>query len=119
MVPIPQYPLYSASLAEFNMHQIGYYLDESKNWGLSIAELEVHFLTDYYCIKEKYLIRTIISLLHVRYFTCQIRTEFIYIYYSFLNNRSLKEDLGLLKELYKEFKDLCMYVEIYVFENCS
>lgn len=41
MVPIPQYPLYSASLAEFNMQQIGYYLDESKNWGLSISELEV------------------------------------------------------------------------------
>ncbi|KAJ8949003.1 hypothetical protein NQ314_008309, partial [Rhamnusium bicolor] len=40
MVPIPQYPLYSASLAEFNMHQIGYYLDESQNWGLDIAELQ-------------------------------------------------------------------------------
>ncbi|CAH0546430.1 unnamed protein product [Brassicogethes aeneus] len=39
MVPIPQYPLYSASLAEFNMHQIGYFLDESRNWGLDIAEL--------------------------------------------------------------------------------
>ncbi|KAJ8943756.1 hypothetical protein NQ318_011968 [Aromia moschata] len=40
MVPIPQYPLYSASLAEFDMHQIGYYLDESRNWGLDIAELQ-------------------------------------------------------------------------------
>nr|AJP75146.1 alanine aminotransferase [Leptinotarsa decemlineata] len=40
MIPIPQYPLYSATLAEFNMHQIGYYLDESKNWGLTIPELE-------------------------------------------------------------------------------
>lgn len=28
MVPIPQYPLYSATIAEFGMHQIGYYLDE-------------------------------------------------------------------------------------------
>ncbi|KAL3276695.1 hypothetical protein HHI36_012065 [Cryptolaemus montrouzieri] len=40
MVPIPQYPLYSASLAEFNMHQIGYYLDESKGWGLDVSELQ-------------------------------------------------------------------------------
>lgn len=40
MAPIPQYPLYLAALAEFNMHQIGYYLDESKNWALSIEELE-------------------------------------------------------------------------------
>ncbi|XP_050421730.1 alanine aminotransferase 2-like isoform X2 [Adelges cooleyi] len=40
MIPIPQYPLYSATLAEFNMAQIGYYLDESKNWGLDMNELE-------------------------------------------------------------------------------
>lgn len=41
MIPIPQYPLYSASLAEFNMKQVGYYLDESHNWGLDIPELQV------------------------------------------------------------------------------
>lgn len=40
MVPIPQYPLYSATIAEFDMAQIGYYLDESKNWGLDIKELQ-------------------------------------------------------------------------------
>lgn len=40
MVPIPQYPLYSASIAEFNMQQVGYYLDESKNWGLDMKELQ-------------------------------------------------------------------------------
>ncbi|RZC33906.1 alanine aminotransferase 2, partial [Asbolus verrucosus] len=40
MVPIPQYPLYSASLAEFNMHQIGYFLDESRDWGLDVSELQ-------------------------------------------------------------------------------
>ncbi|KAG5685019.1 hypothetical protein PVAND_014222 [Polypedilum vanderplanki] len=40
MVPIPQYPLYSATIAEFDMQQIGYYLDESNNWGLDIAELQ-------------------------------------------------------------------------------
>jgi len=40
MIPTPQYPLYSATLAEFDMEQIGYYLDESKNWGLDVAELQ-------------------------------------------------------------------------------
>lgn len=40
MVPIPQYPLYSATIAEFGMNQIGYYLDEENKWGLSIPELE-------------------------------------------------------------------------------
>ncbi|CAG9771077.1 unnamed protein product [Ceutorhynchus assimilis] len=40
LIPIPQYPLYSASLAEFGITQVGYYLDESRNWGLDIAELQ-------------------------------------------------------------------------------
>lgn len=40
MVPIPQYPLYSATIAEFDMAQIGYYLDESNKWGLDIKELQ-------------------------------------------------------------------------------
>ncbi|KAK3887198.1 hypothetical protein Pcinc_008679 [Petrolisthes cinctipes] len=40
MIPIPQYPLYSASIAEFDLHQIGYYLDESTNWGLDLSEME-------------------------------------------------------------------------------
>ncbi|MCP9257937.1 Alanine aminotransferase 2 [Dirofilaria immitis] len=40
MVPIPQYPLYSATIAEFGLGMIGYYLDESNNWALNIDELE-------------------------------------------------------------------------------
>ncbi|XP_039755312.1 alanine aminotransferase 1-like isoform X1 [Pararge aegeria] len=40
MVPIPQYPLYSASLAEYGLQLVSYYLDEASNWGLSVAELE-------------------------------------------------------------------------------
>lgn len=40
MIPIPQYPLYSASLAEYGLSQCGYYLDEERNWGLDVAELE-------------------------------------------------------------------------------
>lgn len=40
MVPIPQYPLYSATNAEYALHQINYYLDESKNWALDIADMQ-------------------------------------------------------------------------------
>jgi aspartate/methionine/tyrosine aminotransferase len=35
MIPIPQYPLYSASLALFGGSQIGYYLDEQSGWQLN------------------------------------------------------------------------------------
>lgn len=40
MVPTPQYPLYSATIAEFDMEQVGYYLNESTNWGLDVSELQ-------------------------------------------------------------------------------
>jgi len=40
MIPIPQYPLYSASLAEYNMEQVGYYLVEERGWALDLEELE-------------------------------------------------------------------------------
>jgi len=40
MVPIPQYPLYSATLAEYGMEQVGYYLDESRAWSLNSKELD-------------------------------------------------------------------------------
>ncbi|KAJ3094835.1 hypothetical protein HK100_006002 [Physocladia obscura] len=40
MIPIPQYPLYTASIALFNGTVVPYYLDESKGWGLSTEELE-------------------------------------------------------------------------------
>ncbi|ETN85719.1 aminotransferase, class I/II [Necator americanus] len=40
MIPIPQYPLYSASTEEFGLGQVGYYLNEEKNWSLEESELE-------------------------------------------------------------------------------
>ncbi|CAF1566035.1 unnamed protein product [Didymodactylos carnosus] len=43
MIPIPQYPLYSATLSEYGAYQIGYYLDEDNNWALNIDELERAF----------------------------------------------------------------------------
>lgn len=40
MIPIPQYPLYSATICEYGMHPIDYYLDEDNQWALSIETLE-------------------------------------------------------------------------------
>ena len=40
MIPIPQYPLYSATITEYNMEQVGYYLNEDNDWGMDVAELE-------------------------------------------------------------------------------
>jgi len=39
MIPVPQYPLYSATIELYGGSKVGYYLDEEKNWGLSISEL--------------------------------------------------------------------------------
>jgi aspartate/methionine/tyrosine aminotransferase len=35
MIPIPQYPLYSATLTLYGGQQIGYYLDENNSWQLN------------------------------------------------------------------------------------
>lgn len=40
LIPIPQYPLYSAAMTSFGGQQVGYHLDEDKGWSLSIDELE-------------------------------------------------------------------------------
>ncbi|XP_057535687.1 alanine aminotransferase 2-like [Amaranthus tricolor] len=43
LCPIPQYPLYSASIALHGgtLHlQVPYYLDEATGWGLEISELK-------------------------------------------------------------------------------
>jgi Aspartate/tyrosine/aromatic aminotransferase len=39
MIPIPQYPLYSATIALYGGKQIGYYLDEENHWQLSESAL--------------------------------------------------------------------------------
>uniref|UniRef100_A0A3Q3J1J9 alanine transaminase n=1 Tax=Monopterus albus TaxID=43700 RepID=A0A3Q3J1J9_MONAL len=39
MISIPQYPLYSATLAELGAVQISYYLDEENCWSLDVKEL--------------------------------------------------------------------------------
>jgi alanine transaminase len=40
LVPIPQYPLYTATLAVLNAKCVPYYLDESKNWGTDINAIK-------------------------------------------------------------------------------
>lgn len=40
MIPIPQYPIYSALIAKLTGRQIGYELDEDNNWAASKEELE-------------------------------------------------------------------------------
>ncbi|KAJ1812385.1 alanine transaminase, partial [Coemansia sp. RSA 2675] len=40
MIPIPQYPLYTATLARVNAHAVPYYLQEDKDWQLSVSDLE-------------------------------------------------------------------------------
>lgn len=40
LCPIPQYPLYSASVAVFGGTLVPYYLNEEKGWGCDIDELE-------------------------------------------------------------------------------
>jgi alanine transaminase len=43
MIPIPQYPLYSATIDLFGGQKVGYYLNEEDDWSLSIDELERSF----------------------------------------------------------------------------
>lgn len=40
MLPIPQYPLYSATMTALRAHQVSYYLDEADSWRVSISHLE-------------------------------------------------------------------------------
>jgi len=40
LVPLPQYPLYSASIALYGGRLVGYYLDEDGGWGINMAHLQ-------------------------------------------------------------------------------
>jgi alanine transaminase len=43
LVPIPQYPLYTASLAVLDAKCVPYYLDESKNWGTDLGAIKTAY----------------------------------------------------------------------------
>jgi aspartate/methionine/tyrosine aminotransferase len=45
MVPIPQYPLYSATITLYGGRMAGYYLDEGNGWSLSRQKLEEAYAT--------------------------------------------------------------------------
>mmetsp|Transcript_15162 Transcript_15162/g.22224 ORF Transcript_15162/g.22224 Transcript_15162/m.22224 type:complete len:317 (-) Transcript_15162:281-1231(-) len=40
MIPIPQYPIYSAMIDLLGGNKVGYYLNEQNNWDLNLQELE-------------------------------------------------------------------------------
>ncbi|EGN92169.1 hypothetical protein SERLA73DRAFT_191509 [Serpula lacrymans var. lacrymans S7.3] len=40
LIPIPQYPLYTATLAQHHGTAVPYHLDESSDWSTSVAEIE-------------------------------------------------------------------------------
>lgn len=40
LIPIPQYPLYTATLAQYSGAPIPYYLDESSGWSTSVESIE-------------------------------------------------------------------------------
>jgi len=39
LVPVPQYPLYSAAISLFGGSLVPYHLEETANWGLDIHDL--------------------------------------------------------------------------------
>ena len=45
MIPIPQYPLYSATIKRCGGVQVGYYPDEEKDWALTPDILEESMLS--------------------------------------------------------------------------
>lgn len=45
MIPIPQYPIYSALISKLSGRQIGYELDEDRNWVVSREELDMKLET--------------------------------------------------------------------------
>jgi alanine transaminase len=40
MIPIPQYPLYTATLALCNGRPVPYYLNEESGWSLTVRSIE-------------------------------------------------------------------------------
>jgi aspartate/methionine/tyrosine aminotransferase len=40
MIPIPQYPLYSAAISQFGGSQVEYYLNEDNNWEIDMDSVE-------------------------------------------------------------------------------
>jgi len=43
MIPVPQYPIYSALITSYGGKMVNYYLNEQKGWALEPSELEASF----------------------------------------------------------------------------
>ncbi|KKY21062.1 putative alanine aminotransferase [Diplodia seriata] len=43
LVPIPQYPLYTATLSVLNAQAVPYYLDEASHWGTSLEDIKTGY----------------------------------------------------------------------------
>jgi len=43
MIPVPQYPIYSALITLYGGQMVNYYLDESKNWSLDLQDLQASY----------------------------------------------------------------------------
>jgi aspartate/methionine/tyrosine aminotransferase len=57
LIPIPQYPLYSATIELYGGTQIGYFLNEEKNWSLEIEDVEKSYQE---AIKNDIIVRAIV-----------------------------------------------------------
>ena len=52
MIPIPQYPLYSATIKRCGGLQVGYYPDEEKDWALTPDILEESYKANINVLKK-------------------------------------------------------------------
>lgn len=43
MIPIPQYPLYSATISLLGAQEVGYYLNEDKGWEADLSDLTLSY----------------------------------------------------------------------------
>ncbi|KAI9640640.1 alanine transaminase [Ciborinia camelliae] len=57
LVPIPQYPLYTASLSVLNAKCVPYYLDEARNWGTDLQAIKDSYAA---AVKEGTDVRAIV-----------------------------------------------------------
>ena len=46
MIPIPQYPLYSAAISLYGSKEVHYYLDEENGWALDVILKYINILDE-------------------------------------------------------------------------
>ena len=48
LIPIPQYPLYSASITLLNGSCVPYYLDEENDWNANLKSVKFHYFRTFH-----------------------------------------------------------------------